>query len=102
MQLIHYFVALLASLFLAMLLDAGPIGYLFCLMAGAFSAYIAERLKGGSERVYWIGSIGTILLITVSNYGANFHRIVIILPLIILCGYFLARLTLRFRNQKPN
>ena len=101
MQHIHYIAAAVLSLLLAIILGAGPTGYLLYLISGAAGAYLAERLKGGSERVYWGFALGTILLITISNYGANFHRLIIILPLILALGYFGARLALRFTGRKP-
>ncbi len=100
MKYIHYFAALSTSFILAVFLKAGVMDYFVCLTAGALSAYLARHIKSGSELVYWISSIGTIFLITISNYGANFHRLVIILPFIFVCGYFSAKVTLRFRKQE--
>lgn len=99
MKNLFYIIAVLVSVVLAFLLGASWPGYLCFVLASISGAFIAERLNQGSEWIFWGVALGTLLLITISNYGADFHRLLIILPLIFLLGYSVARLTIRFTNR---
>ena len=101
MQYIHYIGSIGTALVLGFALSALPIEIIAFVIAGALAALLAGRMKAGSEAVYWLFGLGTIALITVSNFGADFERIIVMTPLVFVVGYFVSRLLLRVNGTYP-
>ncbi len=99
MQIASLIVSLVVGAGLAFLLGAGPVGYAVFLVCGALAWALAVRLPRG-EAVYWGFVLLTLALIVVSNFGANFNRLVIIAPLVVALAFFAARLVVRVMRKR--
>ncbi len=92
----------LTGLGLGLILGQNLFGLLVFLLAASLGGYLATRLHKGSERVYW-GFVGlTLALWLMSIIGLNLNRLIIILPLVLTAGYFVARLIGRFTGTRNN
>lgn len=90
----------ITGLGLGLILGQSLFGLLTFILAASIGGYLATRLHKGSERVYW-GFVGlTLALWLVSIIGLNLNRLVIILPLVLTAGYFMARLVGRFTGER--
>ena len=100
MKIIPITAALIVSLLLAYLLGESLIGYAAFAIAGALGGWIAGYMQRGSERLYWGFVFLTLALFVITVFVVSLDKLIVILPLVLTLGYFVARLTGRVTGQR--
>lgn len=100
MKLISIIAALAACLLLAYLLQEDLYGFIAFAVAGVLGGWFAANMPPGSERVYWLFVLLTLILFITGAFVFSLPGLVVIWPLVLVAGYFVARLTGRLTGQR--
>ena len=87
------------GLLLALALGSGILGFVLLVLAGAAGGALALRRPKGAEGIYWIFVGLTVLMFVLALVGLSVSGLVMMLPLTLAAGYFVARLTMRLTGQ---
>ncbi len=92
----------LTGLSLAIMLGETPFGMIVLTLAGGIGGGLSWTTTKGAERVYWGFLIATVFIVMLGAMGIGMHRLLIIFPMTLALGYFVARIVGRFTGQREH
>lgn len=97
--------AIIVGLVSGIFLNESAIGIVVLALLAGIGGGLAPLMRKGAERVYWGVLFILVLVLALSYFGVNLGRWIMIAPLILAFGYFVARCVGRFtgmRDSLPN
>ena len=101
MKYVPYLSGVLAGLLLSVLLGFGLWHLIIAVLLGALAGHLSTQLSAGSERVYWVGVGVTLGVWIVGAFFWSLPGALVIMPVIFMASYFVARLVGRFVGTRP-
>ncbi len=92
-------VGLVTGFLFGLLQSESILGMILFAVVGLLAGYLAGGPKHGSERYYWLFLIVTIIMLTLAWFGVNIGEKFMVLPLVFILAYFIARIFWRYLSE---